>query len=230
MEPIQRSILGRELYNRLRDALMLGEFRPGERLTFRDVAGKFNTSVTPVREALLQLVAEGALEASPGRTIVVPVLSQSKFSELTDLRLLLEGYAAERAARNNSKALQRRIRSIYERLLISRNDVDGAACMREHKELHFTLYEAAKMPSLMGLISKVWISTSPYVLYYYSDPNSPFLRLAPRDRVDGHLGIVEALDKDDPNKVRAAIERDIRGSVAIISKYLLKDDQLIATS
>ena len=65
-----RIVLGRQLYARLRDALMLGELRPGDRLTFRDVAARMSTSVTPVREALLQLVAEGVLHAEPG-----PILS-----------------------------------------------------------------------------------------------------------------------------------------------------------
>jgi len=43
-----RIVLGRQLYGKLRDALMLGELRPGDRLTFRDVAARMSTSVTPV--------------------------------------------------------------------------------------------------------------------------------------------------------------------------------------
>lgn len=224
MIPDQRHILGRDFYDQLRDALMLGELRPGDRLTFRDVAARFQASVTPVREALLQLVAEGVLHAEPGRTITVPLLTREKFAELRDIRLLLEPHAAEVAVRRGSPGLVSEMYRLYAELLRNRELGDIAGCMRAHRDLHFTLYEAAGMPTLVTLISTIWLSTSPYVVFLYSDPASglfepPFIG---RGReVDEHLRIIEAVSARDPVAVRGAVERDIPLGEEIIFKYLL---------
>jgi DNA-binding GntR family transcriptional regulator len=224
MPPAPRHLLGREFYDQLRDALMLGELRPGDRLTFRDVAARFQASVTPVREALLQLVAEGVLHAEPGRTITVPRLTQEKFVELRNIRLLLEPHAAELAVRRGPTGLVSEMYRLYAELLRNRERADIAGCMRAHRDLHFTLYEATGMPTLVTLISTIWLSTSPYVVFLYSDPASglfepPFIGRG--RKVDEHLRIIEAVSARDGAGVRAAVERDIPLGEEIIFKYLL---------
>ena len=59
--------LRRQVYDSLREALTAGRFVPGQKLTFRFVAGALGVSLTPVREALRRLVAEGAFEMQPNR-------------------------------------------------------------------------------------------------------------------------------------------------------------------
>lgn len=226
MKPIERSVLGRQLYSELREALMLGDLKPGERLTFRDVAARFQISVTPVREALLQLVAEGLLEASPGRTIQVPRLTRSKFVELRDIRILLEGPATEIAARRGGEALASRMREAYEELKRSHRK-GPAEAIRAHRSFHFTLYEATGMPALVNLISNVWVLTSPYAIFLYQDPESGYFRrptVASARAMDEHLRIVEALEAGDPAAARAAIERDIPNREDVIFKYLAPED------
>jgi DNA-binding GntR family transcriptional regulator len=221
-----RQILGREFYDRLRDALMLGELRPGDRLTFRDVAARFQASVTPVREALLQLVAEGVLHAEPGRTITVPLLTRAKFAELRDIRLLLEPHAAELAVRRGPTGLVSELYRLYAELLRGRERGDIAGCMRAHRDLHFTLYEAAGMPTLVTLISTIWLGTSPYVVFLYSDPASGLFEppyIGHGRKADEHLRIIEAVSARDPAAVRGAVERDIPLGEEIIFKYLLPD-------
>ena len=86
------------VYDSLRDALTAGQFTPGQKLSFRYIAGTLGVSLTPVREAIRRLVAEGALEMRPGRSVRVPLMTQAKILELRDMRLTLEGLAAEKAA------------------------------------------------------------------------------------------------------------------------------------
>lgn len=221
-----RQMLGRAAYERLRDALILGELRPGERLTFRDVAARFGASVTPVREALLQLVAEGVLHAEPGRTITVPLLTRRKFVELRDIRLLLEPHAAEVAVRRDVPGLGSAMYRLYAELLRCRERADVAGCMRAHRDLHFTLYAAADMPTLAALIHTVWLSTSPYVVFLYSDAESGIFEppyVGRGRRVDEHLKIVEAAAAGDAAAARAAVARDIPLGEEIIFKYLAAD-------
>ncbi len=228
-----RQVLGRDFYDQLRDALMLGELRPGDRLTFRDVAARFQASVTPVREALLQLVAEGVLHAAPGRTITVPMLTRDRFIELRNIRLLLEPHAAELAVRRGPAGLVSEMYRLYAELLRNRERADIAGCMRAHRDLHFTLYEAAAMPTLVALISTIWLSTSPYVVFLYSDPDSGLFEppyIGRGRQVDEHLKILEAVSAQDPAAARAAVVRDIPLGEEIIFKYLLADaaDQEVA--
>ena len=225
--PAPRDILGRRLYDQLREALMLGELRPGDRLTFRDVAARMHTSVTPVREALLQLVAEGVLHAEPGRTITVPRLTRAKFAELRDIRLMLEPEAAARAARRRPPGLVAEMYRLYAELLRNRELGDIPGALRAHRDLHFTLYEAAAMPTLCDLISTVWVGTSPYVVFLYQDPESGMLEppyIGRGRTVDEHLRMIDALRENDPEAVRAAVARDIPLGEEIIFKYLRPDE------
>jgi DNA-binding GntR family transcriptional regulator len=100
LSPLDRMSLGSQAYHQIRHALMVGELRPGQILTYRGMAAQLNTSVTPVREALLQLLAENVLAVGPGRSITVPVHTQEKVLELRQIRLLTEVPAAESARLN----------------------------------------------------------------------------------------------------------------------------------
>ena len=56
---VARNSLSEQAYQQIRKALMVGELKPGQKLNGRDIAVRLGTSLTPVREALLQMVAEG---------------------------------------------------------------------------------------------------------------------------------------------------------------------------
>ncbi|MBN9548734.1 MAG: GntR family transcriptional regulator, partial [Alphaproteobacteria bacterium] len=63
---IQATSLSSQIYLRLRQELMSARLHPGDRLKIRDLAQQLGTSETPVREAIFQLVKDGALEMKPG--------------------------------------------------------------------------------------------------------------------------------------------------------------------
>src|SRR5260370_25901006 len=80
----------------LKQALMEGSLKPGERLVARDLAERLGTSQTPVREALLKLVASGALEVTPAQSFQVAAPSVERYREITDIRRVVEALAVER--------------------------------------------------------------------------------------------------------------------------------------
>lgn len=85
-------------YAHIRKRLLLGHFPAGTRLSEVDLAKQIGISRTPVREALNQLSTEGLLEQVPRFGAFIPELSRDDVQELYELREMLEGYAAERAA------------------------------------------------------------------------------------------------------------------------------------
>ena len=93
----------------MQDALLAGKFQPGTVLTLRSLAESFGTSITPVRDAVTRLVAQGVLQQGPRNSAIVPHLSRNELAHLTVVRCALEGRAAREAAsrRHEDAALRR---------------------------------------------------------------------------------------------------------------------------
>ena len=104
LSPSNFQTLSGPIYFELREQLIKGVFEPGQRLKLNELAEQTGTSVSPVREALIRLVAEDSVEMSSLRAFAVPNLSKSRFEQIVAMRLALEGLAAERAAGQVSQA------------------------------------------------------------------------------------------------------------------------------
>ena len=83
------------VYRQMRDRLMRGILRPHQRLRINELSQAFGTSETPVREAIFQLIRDGAVEAKTHSYIRVRKLSVAEYLELREIRLLLEPLAAD---------------------------------------------------------------------------------------------------------------------------------------
>src|SRR5450756_786715 len=89
-------------YEQLRGALLNGEFLPGQSISLRSTAEALGISQMPVRQALSRLQAEGILVMHENRTLTVPKLTPALILEKRDIRIALEGLAAELAAQRAS--------------------------------------------------------------------------------------------------------------------------------
>jgi DNA-binding GntR family transcriptional regulator len=96
--PPVRETVAAAAYRRLREAILAGRIPMGSRINEAELAAEWGISRTPIRDALRRLEADGLVQASPGRGMVVPVLSRSDVEELYGLREGLEGMAARLAA------------------------------------------------------------------------------------------------------------------------------------
>ena len=85
------------VYRRLRSLIMYGSILPGTALTLRGLGSEFGVSMTPIRESVRRLVAEGALSLSLSGRISTPELTNDRIEELASLRALLEPDLAVRA-------------------------------------------------------------------------------------------------------------------------------------
>ncbi|MEQ9053978.1 MAG: GntR family transcriptional regulator, partial [Roseovarius confluentis] len=78
------------VYRTLRSTIMHGEIEPGQALTLRGIGKEFGVSMTPAREAVRRLVAEGALTMSSSGRVSTPDLTNERIEELAALRALIE--------------------------------------------------------------------------------------------------------------------------------------------
>lgn len=226
MQHVEHVSLATQALREIRSAIVLGDLPPGARLTFRDVAQRLNASVTPVREALLQLVAERVLSVGPSRTIIVPILTRAQFLELRVVRVLLEGLAAEAAAHHSGAALADELQAIHRLLDAAKRARDPRQATIHNRAFHFRLYEAAALPALLGMIENIWLRTGPYHRYIFADPSRHIFDGPSRGRgmpLHGHRRVIEALRKGRPAEVRQAIEADILSGDAVILPQLPVD-------
>lgn len=108
--------LRRQVVSRIRDAIISGEFKPGQRLVERDLCELFGVSRPPVREALRQLDVEGFVQTIPNRGMIVAQLDFGTVRALYEVRAVLEAQAAklfsERASKEEIQALVESARDI----------------------------------------------------------------------------------------------------------------------
>lgn len=100
------------LYRSLRTRVMHGELDPGTRLTLRGIAAEYTVSMTPVREAMRRLVAEGAQSLSTSDRVTTPKLAPERIEEFAALRSLLQPELAARALPRAHAALIERMEAI----------------------------------------------------------------------------------------------------------------------
>lgn len=210
---LARETLGDRVTMELRARLVAGQLAPGDKLSLRRVAEALGVSMMPVREAVSRLAADRALEVLPGRAVRVPILTLEQFRELTRLRLVLEGFAAEEAARVASPEQIARI-AAHEAIFREAADAEpprAADSVAANRDLHFALYEATNMPSLVEMIERLWLKAGPILNL---DMRHEPMRLKGGSAVQAHASLVEALSARDAPAARQALERDITFAAA----------------
>ncbi|WP_375280705.1 GntR family transcriptional regulator [Pseudooctadecabacter sp.] len=189
------------VYRALRLRIMHGEVHPGQALTLRGIGKEFDVSMTPAREALRRLVAEGALFLSSSGRVSTPELSNERIEELATLRALLEPELAARALPRAHLALIDRLEEINNRIapVIARQDAPGY--IRLNLEFHRTLYLRAQAPAMLAMAETVWLQLGPTMSKLYG-------RLRRTETPRNHKLILAALKAGDEASLKLAVRSD----------------------
>jgi DNA-binding GntR family transcriptional regulator len=216
--------LGERAYQNLRDSISRGAFSPGEKLTVRGIATSLGISTTPARDALNRLIGDGALVNSGPKTVIVPILTIDSLKEITAIRLVLEGLAAETAAMNFSNEEIDSLEAIQTSLGRALDESRYSDALRHNKEFRFSVYARAKMPRLESMIESQWVLVGPSFNNLY-----PEFAIS-RQGVANHMAAITGLREQDPSAVRAAIENDIRGGFRHLSRWLMSSNRATGPS
>ncbi|TKT69297.1 GntR family transcriptional regulator [Aquamicrobium sp. LC103] len=200
---IQTKSLSSQIYLHLRQQLMSARFHPGDRLKIRDLAQSLGTSETPVREALLQLVKDGALEMKPGYYIRVRRVNLKEYLEIRDIRLLLEPHAALQALPHIDDAFIDELSAIHDVLVRAERDKDYSTALQANYDFHFSVYRKSEMPHLIEMLERLWIQIGPLLTFLYPYGHPTY------DADHQHLNVLKALRARDPQAIRAAFEADL---------------------
>jgi DNA-binding GntR family transcriptional regulator len=211
------------VYKQLREALMAGRFWPGQRLRIGELASAMGVSQTPVREAIMQLAREGGLEIRSSQSITVTNLSLSRYKELREVRLLLEGLATEKATPLITLAELARLAEIHKELIAAEKSGDYEAATLTNFQFHFLIYRASQMTDLVAILEGIWLRNGPLLkyLYPYAPPTYP--------GAHQHLTLMDALRRRDPVAARQAVQDDMIEGGARLVELMAKIDAGEAT-
>ncbi|MEM7121419.1 MAG: GntR family transcriptional regulator [Pseudomonadota bacterium] len=198
-------ILRDHVYDRIRTALMLGHFMAGQKLVIRQLASEYETSLTPVRESLRRLVAEGVLEGEPNRSVRVPPMTGAKIRELRDIRIAVEGLAVARAAERITPEEVAELRRRADAVVVARDQGDLEADVTKLGEFQLGVYRASAMPHLIRIIESLWLQTGPYLKLLYPK----YIDTVMERRGDWRGRILDALEAHDAATARHEIEIDL---------------------
>ncbi|HZW47440.1 MAG TPA: GntR family transcriptional regulator [Microvirga sp.] len=212
---LERVTLGERVHTELRELLMSGELAPGQKMSLRSVAETLGVSMMPVREAVARLVSDQSLEVLPNRAVRVPLMTRSRFKELTRVRLAVEGFAAEEAARSRTEPDLAAMQSCEEAFLTEARSPDPQAdrAVRTNKEFHFAVYRATGLPTLVGIIEGLWLKIGPVLNF---DLKASPERLRTGGATEHHRRLLTAVKLGDAAAARQALVDDIRGAASFI--------------
>ena len=200
---VERTNLASQIYGHLREQLMSATFQPGQRLKIRELAKTMGTSETPVREALIQLVRDRALEMKEGYFIKVRRLSLAEYIELRDIRLALEPLAAERAVPNLDAAAIKQLTESHRLLVRAEKTRDYRGALQYNFDFHFGIYRRSGMPQLTEMLDRIWMQVGPMMNFLYPHGHPRY------DGAHQHTHVLRGLKQRDVKAVRKAITDDL---------------------
>ncbi|PSJ62651.1 GntR family transcriptional regulator [Kumtagia ephedrae] len=203
IQPLEQGNLSARAYQALREGLIAGQFRPGQRLVMHDLADQLGTSVTPVREACLRLVSECGLELRSGRFVTVPAMTMARYMEVRTIRLALEGLAAGLAAPNATEDDIARLTDLQAAFVEVDNGGDSERAFRYNRDFHFTVYRLSGMEMLVTHIESLWVSMGPMLTVFFNEGDHRYVGAAEHDN------LIVALREKNTAKARTAMERDL---------------------
>jgi len=225
LEPVSsRTTIQEGVYQQLRNALMAGNFDPGQTLTIASLAESFGTSNMPVREALRRLAAENALEVASNGSARIPMVTVARLDDLCLARVAVEGLAAEIGA----PRLTPQDIATLETIAAEQHNIGRTSniyqLMAKNQQFHFIIYRASGSEVLLQLIETLWLRFGPY-MRMLSASVEPLMRSGDINPADPHLAIIAALKAGDFAATRAAVVNDIRRTHEILRDYCPAADE-----
>lgn len=202
---------------RLRQAILQGDYAPGQRLREVEIAARHQVSRGPVREALLQLEQEGLVFLRRNRGAVVARLSRTDLEEVYSLRLALERLAVARAATHGTEADFGVMDAVLHEFRGTASDqpLTEQQAADQDVRFHDAVYRAAHHERLYATWSS--IRSQVYVLLLGRNVAGPDFR---EDTYTGHLEIAYMIRARDQSRVVEAIERHLEASYArVLASY-----------
>ncbi len=203
------------IYARLRDMILFGVLAPGQPVTIQGLIAELDAGMTPVREAIRRLTAEGALLPQGNRRVTVPRLTESDLEQVAFARLTIEPRLAELA----TAAITPEAINALELLDAQVDAAIDAGNLHDYLQsnhaFHFALYEAAGAGVLLDMARSLWLRFGPSLRVVTEQAGASSLP-------DAHKEALRALRNGDAAAVAMAMQHDIAQGIDHVRAGLLR--------
>jgi len=180
------------IFNTLREAIIVGELKPGERLMEVQLAEKMGVSRTPVREAIRKLELEGLVEMLPRKGARVANLSEKDIMDVLEVRSTLDGLASSLSAMRITDDEIKELKHILAQFItcIEKNNLQGS--IKKDVEFHDVIYCSSRNDKLIQISNNLREQVQRYRVIYMKDYSSS------KELVKEHTEICDAIARRDP--------------------------------
>ena len=190
------------VYDQLREMILFGDLAPGQPVTIQGLTAQLSAGMTPVREALRRLIAEGALVHQGNRRVSVPSLTTICADELSFMRKTLEPELTRRAAQRISAETLMALKATDAALnqAIAQGDIGGY--LAHNYQFHALIYTAADAPIIAATVDRLWLRFGPSLRVVCG-------RFGTQNLPDKHADLLAALARRDIDGAARAMAEDV---------------------
>jgi DNA-binding GntR family transcriptional regulator len=211
---VARPQLSDDVARYVRRRIFNGTFRAGEYLRLDQLAVELGISVTPVREALLNLCAEGLLVQRPRRGFMVLELTARDIADVANVQAFIGGELAARAAESITDEQLSSLLAVQNELEEAYGSGDLERTVRLNHEFHRTINVAAGSPKLTQFMSSI--------TRYAPESVFPTLSGWPKQSTRDHRRVIAAFERRDANRARMAMAEHFTFGVAPLTEHLVE--------
>jgi len=199
------------IFNTLREAIIVGELKPGERLMEVQLAEKMGVSRTPVREAIRKLELEGLVNMIPRKGAHVADLSVKDIMDALEVRASLDGLATALAAERITDEELKELKRVQLQFVqyVEKGTLQGL--VKKDVEFHDIIYNSSRNEKLIQITNNLREQVQRFRVIYLKDYDST------REIIKEHTGIFDALEKRDRELAQKVAQKHIKNQeIAII--------------
>jgi len=202
-----------KIYHDLRRAIITGQYRPEDRLEVEAIAGRFGTSVSPVRDALQMLGQEGLVTIRPRSGYFVTRMTLKQLKDLLEIREILEIAAVERATENITTDQLNQLESVHGDY--TGDDPDSYdRYTEENRRFHVGLAQASGNSELADQIGRLLDRLARFMVMSHSG----------KIMKDGHQRTIDALRKKDATAARNNLRKELQTSRQTILDRVMDEE------
>jgi DNA-binding GntR family transcriptional regulator len=209
---VARPQLSEDVARYVRRRIFEGAYGAGTYVRLEQLAAELGVSVTPVREALLGLRAEGLLDQQPHRGFMVLPVTGRDIADVSNVQAHIGGELAARAANNITEEQLAQLKDIQAQLEDAYEREDHDRAVRLNHEFHRAINIAADSPKLSQLMGQI--------TRYAPEAVFPTVEGWPAQSVKDHRRVIAALEHHEEERARAAMAEHFVAGVAPLVEHL----------
>jgi len=211
----QHENLDQKVYQIIKDMIMNRQLLPGEKIPQESLASELGISRTPLVSALKFLEQEKLVEARPRRGYFVRLFSKKEMVNIFELREVLEGLAARRAASNITDPQIEKLNKFFEQFDTTRPIDNYKRYSQEDRRFHFFVMDIGAKEFLKSIIL-----TTNIISFSYQVVSTEGLIRSPNETITEHKAVIDAISVRDPGAAEQLMRQHFKKSAAVLSNNI----------